>query len=716
MTAYSVPPLLAAIINCSIGLFVFYSNPRRKLNQIYLALSLCSVVWNVSVYSLFLYQEKYTALFWARSLQSGVIFLPPLLLHLINELLNRRSSKAQLATYVLACGFMIANVSGYLITSVRVLSYAGTVKHSYGEGGILYSAFVVYLASCITVIIHRLMVALRTTTGIRHQQIKYILLALGITFASGLHDMMPIISVHTYPLTNIPVYPFGSIGALGWAGIIAYAILKHRLMDIDVVIKKSVTYSALLLMLLIPCYALVIYGQETVFGRVDTRFTALVLGLLTAAAFIFPRLKTRTEQTIEQVLFKGKYDYRDTLARFSQELVSILQLDTLLDNTLQTLVRVMEITRATVYLYDEPQHGYRLEASVGEAPDHANHVLVLSDEQLIVDLREHPRALVTEELERRENNPQALAEGATLRRLDYEACIPLTTKRGLVGIVLLGKKRSGGIYSGEDLKLLATLGNQAAMAIENARLYENLKLQERATQRAERLASLGTLTAGLAHEIRNPLVSVKTFLQLLPERLNDTEFRTTFLEITTFEVERITRLLSQLLEFARPTEPKLHPEDVALIVRQMGLLARNEAIKHGISLDWTVPMDLPKVLLDAEQIKQVLQNLLMNAIQATPEGGRVQVDVRPARKAGAVQHVQIEVADSGSGIPEENLEKIFTPFFTTKEKGTGLGLAVAHRIIEDHGGTMEVTSQVGRGTTFVITLPLDPRNQPARAD
>jgi signal transduction histidine kinase len=113
--------------------------------------------------------------------------------------------------------------------------------------------------------------------------------------------------------------------------------------------------------------------------------------------------------------------------------------------------------------------------------------------------------------------------------------------------------------------------------------------------------------------------------------------------------------------------------------------------------------------LDAEQIKQVLQNLLRNAIEATGEGGRVHIEARPVAKAGAVQQVQIEVSDSGAGIPEEHLEKIFTPFFTTKDSGTGLGLAVAHRIIEDHGGTMEVTSQVGRGTTFVITLPIDPR-------
>jgi two-component system NtrC family sensor kinase len=296
----------------------------------------------------------------------------------------------------------------------------------------------------------------------------------------------------------------------------------------------------------------------------------------------------------------------------------------------------------------------------------------------------------------------------SLRGLECEACVPLARKEELIGVVTLGKKIDGGIYNTEEIRLLATLGNQAAIAIENARLYEDLRQQTTRAQRAERLAMLGTLTAGLAHEIRNPLVSVKTFLQLLPERVNDEEFRTTFLDITMGEVERISNILAQFLDFARPSEPNLRPENLAEVTEVMALLADAEAAKQGITIVRHYAPDVPKAMIDLEQIKQVLQNILNNAVQATPRGGRVEVTVRAAHGPGGGRQVQIEISDSGKGIPEEDLEKIFTPFFTTKEAGTGLGLPVAHRIIEEHGGTIEVTSQLDQGTSFVITLPLNP--------
>ena len=520
--------------------------------------------------------------------------------------------------------------------------------------------------------------------------------------------MMPIVSFHTYPLTNIPIYPFGSVAVIGWAGIIAYAILKHRLMDIDIVIKKSVTYSALLALLLVPCYALIIYAQDRIFGRVEPRFTTLALVLLTLAAFVFPRLKPRTEQTIEQVLFKGRYDYRDTLEKFSQDLVTILQLDTLLTGLLRTLVNVMGISRATAFLADDARHCYVVKASHGKSVESSSELALAIDDPLIETLSVRSRFLVTEELERMDTDPRSKLVAQSLRRLECEACIPLTTKNQLIGIVTLGRKIDRGIFNTEEIRLLAMLGNQAAIAVENARLYDNLKRQKTRMQRAERLATLGTLTAGLAHEIRNPLVSVKTFLQLLPDRMNDLEFRTTFLDITLSEVERISRLLSQLLDFARPSELNLNLEDLAEMLETMALLAEAEAAKRGIVVKRHYEPGLPKVMFDLEQIKQVLQNILNNAIQATPDEGAIQIDVRPVHGAGGVQQAQIEICDTGKGIPEEDLEKIFMPFFTTKETGTGLGLAVAHRVIEEHGGTIEVTSQVGRGTSFIITLPLDP--------
>jgi signal transduction histidine kinase len=227
-------------------------------------------------------------------------------------------------------------------------------------------------------------------------------------------------------------------------------------------------------------------------------------------------------------------------------------------------------------------------------------------------------------------------------------------------------------------------------------------------QRADRLASLGTLTAGLAHEIRNPLVAIKTFTQLLPERLDDEEFRNHFLNVTAGEVDRISSLVNELLEFARPSQPNLNREDLNQVVERMLLLIATASHKKNLQIVKEYQPSLPPVLLDKEQIKQVLFNVLLNAIDAAPENSTITVGTRLLEKNGYQDQVQIMVRDNGKGIPKEDVDKIFTPFYTTKRQGSGLGLAISHQIIEEHHGTIEVESEENQGATFYINLPVNP--------
>ena len=251
------------------------------------------------------------------------------------------------------------------------------------------------------------------------------------------------------------------------------------------------------------------------------------------------------------------------------------------------------------------------------------------------------------------------------------------------------------------------MANQTAIAVENARLYEDLKKSKSYIRRADRLASLGTLTAGLAHEIRNPLVAIKTFTQLLPERLEDEEFRNHFLNIASGEVDRISALVTELLEFARPSEPKFEMEDINNIIDGMVLLVSTETKSKHIGIIKDYALDLRPITIDREQMKQVFLNILLNAIEATPENGKIYVKTRCFTKPQGEPYIQVEFTDTGCGIPAEYLEDIFTPFFTTKEKGSGLGLSISNQIIQDHKGYIDVESQVNKGTSFFINLPLN---------
>jgi signal transduction histidine kinase len=231
--------------------------------------------------------------------------------------------------------------------------------------------------------------------------------------------------------------------------------------------------------------------------------------------------------------------------------------------------------------------------------------------------------------------------------------------------------------------------------------------------RNNRLTALGIFAAGMAHEIRNPLTSINTFITIAPERKDDPEFLENFSKIALEDVNRISRLVQEILDYARSSQPKFSEEDLNEIIHSSLFFIGMETDKMDIVIEQELSQELPKIILDRQQIKQVLLNLFMNAMDAMrPDGGKLSVRTHPLKKEPSAW-VQIEVEDTGSGIPEDSLEHIFDAFFTTKHdssdgEGTGLGLAIVHQIIQEHCGTIEVKSHIGKGTNFTITLPVNP--------
>jgi len=270
------------------------------------------------------------------------------------------------------------------------------------------------------------------------------------------------------------------------------------------------------------------------------------------------------------------------------------------------------------------------------------------------------------------------------------------------------------MYSNQDLSLLMTLAQAAAIALDNAVLYEELKRSQTLVRRADRLRSLETIAGGFAHEVRNPLTSIKTFIQLAPERKDDPEFIGHFGTVVAEDVARIERLIQEILDYARYMEPKFMEEDINDVVESCLYFVRIKAETKSVSLQKDLARNLPPVTLDRQQIKQVLLNLLLNAIEAMgPAGGRLIVKTHRLTKSGGDSWAQVEVTDTGCGIAPGDLDHIFDPFYTTKHasderEGTGLGLTIVHQIVQEHGGHITVDSKVSRGTTFLVNLPINP--------
>ena len=306
--------------------------------------------------------------------------------------------------------------------------------------------------------------------------------------------------------------------------------------------------------------------------------------------------------------------------------------------------------------------------------------------------------------------------------------VPITSKGKVFGNLYLTEKRGAEAFSEEDQDLAMTFAAQAAIAVENASLYEELhrsyeelKRSQALLLRQEKLASLGRLGAGLAHELNNPLNTIAGFVEALQRRsqaetlLTHKEFEDfpRFLTMVQREVDRAASIVRRLLDFARQREPSFALVDLGRVVAEsVSFVDRQAAVANKRIV--VEPLPPVQVKADAQMLQQLLLNLLTNALDAIERAGEVRVAVsslpRDQRDRGQPEMVQISVVDSGCGIPPESLSKVFDPFFTTKEigKGTGLGLPICQSIVEQHGGTIEIKSQgVGKGTIVTVKLPLE---------
>jgi signal transduction histidine kinase len=263
---------------------------------------------------------------------------------------------------------------------------------------------------------------------------------------------------------------------------------------------------------------------------------------------------------------------------------------------------------------------------------------------------------------------------------------------------MLGEKLSGDIFTNEDISLLNTISNETAIALKNAQLYKEKVL-------SEKLASIGMMSATFAHEIRNPLTSIKTFAQLFPEKYSDTEFRETFSKIAINEIERIDGLIKDLLDFSSGKKALQSMENVDITVLIGGTLehlrAKLELEKRNIGVEKLYKNVKINVAGDSEKLKQAFTNIITNSFQAMDEKGVLKVNIILSGR-----DVDVQIIDTGKGISPQDITKIFDPFYTTKSMGVGLGLAISKKIIEDHGGRIAVESELSKGTTFTVSLPV----------
>ena len=700
MDLYAISGLVNGLTATAVGVYVFTRGYTDRRYQTYGLFCLSLSVWSYSYYFWLVAVTPPEAIFWTKSLMAGAIFIPITNLHHISELL-RSPPKWKRWIWL---GYVACLIFLYydLFTDLFVRGVFAKLGFPFWpQPGPAFHLFLVFFISCVIYFVWLLAEEAYNSSGIRQNQLKYLILALSLGYLGGATN---------FPLWyDLPVLPIGNILVSFYVLLFCYAVIKFRLLDIEILFKRGLIYALTLFGLVIPCYLLTIAAQQFMFGVISYPFSILSLFLFLIVAFLFPKFRFRTEEALERVFFNKRTNYRETLLRSSREMVSVVDLRALSDSLVQTVGRALGIEKVSLFLSDETKGTFPQAASQGLDNEDLKPPILLRSERLVERLSNRREVVVKEELEMVRGEEIALQVVRRMSELSAEISVPIISKEKLIGILNLGHKEGKEIYSNEDLELLSTLANQAAIAIENARLYENLKQSQNTLRRADRLSSLGLLTAGLAHEIRNPLVAIRTFTQLLPERYDDAEFREGFQGLALKEVDRICGLINDLLSFARPSRPNVAEENMNDVVDGIARILETEAKEKGVEITRNFAINLPKVWIDREQMKQVFMNLILNAIQAMKEGGSIFISTRLTSRNGAApsgQFLQVEVRDTGVGIPAENLDHIFDPFFTSKDEGSGLGLSISHQIVQEHGGYVTVESKVGMGTTFFVNLPI----------
>lgn|GEM_PF-299804 len=677
-TAYILSYLVIGVFGFSLALFVFYNPPRNPIKIAFARYLFIVGWWGLFSILMLFAPSEYWGTFWDRVCLMGLILTPVSFIHFnfIFLSINKKYGTFILINYVIAAFFLLVNFTPYFVpsTSPRFgLNY-------FTDPSPLYHLFFTYFFLTSLLGISTFFFGYIKAKGNRRLQLFNILWSSVFGYSLGGLTYFTVLKMPPAYLVII-----ANAGIIFHMIVYAYTITKQRLMDISVVISRAVAEVLTVLFQGTIYLSLVWFYRSYVSTSINSSFLVwtVLYGILVGQTHHEIRLFIQTSS--DKLFLKGRYNYYKSLSDASSHVGQKLSLTGILKVLYDTFSNVVEISNPRVYL---PEY-------FSEAEKTSSRYLYYSKEQYLPQTEEPTIANDSQTLTELIAKREPLLD---IKELNAALVVPCLLEDRLIAIFVLGKKLSEDSYTDEDIRLLKVLANQAAVALDHTRSYEKIKgeleIVERELGRSQRLASLGTLTAGVTHEIRNPLAVIRSETERLTTKPRDAEYLLQYSNLVTKHVDRIAGIIARMLDFAKEKPKAIDTVDINEVIRSTLQLFAISRI--------TVKQELTEVLPvkgDAEELQEVFINLIQNAIEAMPEGGTLTL-----RSYSQEGKTVVEVSDTGKGIPEEIRQRIFDPFFSTRHEGVGLGLSIVYRIIREHGAEIKVLSEAGKGTTFRIAF------------
>ncbi|MFA5358267.1 MAG: ATP-binding protein [Patescibacteria group bacterium] len=734
LSPYSIPPLFSSICFILLGIFVFLKNNKSKINISFLFLCFVTFWWQFSWFVLFNFNTASYSTdivnFIVKIGYSGIVLIPVIFFHFFVFLLksNKRVDKFLLYfSYLITIAFEAAIwFTDFFVKGFYIYHWG-----FYPKAGFFHIVYLFFLATLASRVFYFSLLYLRdkkTIGSYGYYQIKYVLLAL----------LFYVLSASDFIVNyGYGFYPVGFIFILAFLIIFAYAIVRYRLMDIRLVVRKSTIFTALVVFLACIYSSLAFLFSrlfENAFGTQSRLVISLIVSIFVVVGF--QPLKLFVQNVTKRFLFKEEYDPQSVVAELADVLASSLELKHLFSSVNSIIDKTLHPISAATSLLDKKKGGYILAYKSGFSPEVAKKLNFDAKDPLVAYFKVDKNVIVLQEL-RRKVETGYLAETdkikkliSTLEATASEVFLPLISKENIIGITFLGAKKSGDVYTAEDIRLLEIGASQAAVAIENSLMYEaaknfNVTLTKEVEKATRELRLANTRLKKLdetksefisiaSHQLRTPLTVIKGYISMMLEgsfgQLTDQAVES--LHKVYESNQRLINLVEDLLNISRIESGRIQynmadyglDDLAASVVDELANNAKNK--KLYLKLD-KPDKPLPKVKMDTDKLRQVLMNMVDNAIKYTTKGG-IRVSVYQEGR-----NLVLKVIDTGMGIDPVDLPNLFQKFSRGQgmskvhTEGVGLGLYVAKQMLEAHGGKIWAESK-GKdlGSAFCITIPI----------